>query len=253
MDIEYGKNNKKKILKFVLACIGIIALFVYTKPVKIIKMVLEGNYQQSINNNEEKIDIGDKRNYNETIENYDEKFKKGLVNAYGQELTVGGVFREITDWTNKIEGLDKDHELHPLDDGDQGVHPYYYANLGDCKNWEIGPNGYPEPPEEFKMRAPLSDYKDVLNGTNETKKKMVQRQIDLSTQCYGVYYKIEGKTYCIMCIPMGRTVFLDGKDYHGKDDRVLMNVGKNDKSTDDELLALCIADQKGLLTKAAKK
>lgn len=215
-------------------------------------MVLEENYQQSINNNEEKIDIGDKRNYNETIENYDEKFKKGLVNAYGQEITQNA-YGEVIDWTNKIEGFDKDHELHTQDDGDQGVHPYYYANLGDSKNWEIGSYGYPEPPEEFKMRPPLSDYKDVLNGTNETKKKMVQQLIDMSSLSYGVAYKIEGKTYCIMNIPMGRTVFLDGKDIHGKDDKILMVVGKNDKSTNEELLALCLADQKGLLTEAAKK
>ena len=239
--IKVNKQQFKKAIKattiaLAVSMVGMTSVACYTTP------ETKTNINQIDPNYQEKINIGDKRNYNETIENYDYKLKKGLVNVYGQEMTLDSS-GNVIDWTNKRTDINETNHGISADGIKGGSHVAYTANIGDEKTWEIGPFGWPMPPEEFKYREKVT----VKPGATPTEDELafanrVQRGWTVDYVVNGVRYSVAGSD-----INGGRSIYLQDGTKTGKE---ILVASSNDKSTNEQLLALAIGNK--AWTKAIK-
>ena len=224
VDKEMVKKNIKRAAIAVVASLSAMSLFACSSGVETKQVVpIDPNAQESIA-------VGDSRQYD--TKELQQKIKTGKANVYGQEMIQDSSGNNI-DWTNKRTDINESNHRKQVIEG--GAHPTYCVNLGDEKTWEIGPNGYPEPPEEFKYRERVS----VKAGMTPTESELafanrVQRGWNIS-------YVINNKTYTIngSDINGSRTVFLENGTPKGIE---LLNASSNDKSTNEQLLALAMGN-----------
>ena len=233
---QFKKAIKATTIALAVSMVGMTSVACYTTP------ETKTNINQIDPNYQEKINIGDKRNYKESIENYDYKLKKGLVNVYGQEMTLDSS-GNVIDWTNKRTDINETNHGISADGIKGGSHVAYTANIGDEKTWEIGPFGWPMPPEEFKYREKVTIKSGAtIDEEDKAFVNRVQRGWTVDYVVNGVRYSVAGSD-----INGGRSIYLQDGTKTGKE---ILVVSSNDKSTNEQILALAIGN--AAWTKAIK-
>ena len=197
-------------------------------------------------------DISDGNKINEKEELTKGTNLKDKNGRYIHQESIKDEYGNIIDWNNKITEInDSNHtELSNIKgfinlEASRKIYcgmPCYAVNIGDEKNWEIGPNGYPNPPEELKERTPVT-WKDGAKIPDNQMEFIKRTQMS-----WIISYQIDGKLYQISGsdrVGSGRTVYLvePGTDCDsGIPPKILMEVSNKNKSTNEELLIMCISN-----------
>lgn len=122
------------------------------------------------------------------------------------------------------------HELNHWASGDQETWGSYTATLEDLQSWSIGPHGYQEPPEDFKIRISADPKGEVSDD-------YLRKFIDITRACWTVVVEIDGKRYGIQ-----------GCDLPGHNSRTVVSLNYTDDTITKELLLVDGKNKSDMIT-----
>ena len=165
-----------------------------------------------------------------SLRNRNMTFANILTCFNGQEL-IKDESGNVVDWTNKNTDINKTNHSPQVLKG--GTHFTYIVNKGDEATWEIGPDGYPMPLEEFKIREVVN----IKEGVSILPK--AKELINILQSGWTIVYKVGDQYYKI-----------NGSDLPGRgrtvcsfNDKELLTATEKDISSNEQLLAMAIKEQ----------